>query len=298
MTRRLGVTRSRHCRTGVGETSTNGLFFFFAWRNLTHSESTKEIRIFPPTTMAPKGFCPFSLFLFVSSAVASVRHLRGLPSKTTRGDDDNGDEPPPLPYRVVFVLGGPGAGKGTQCQLLSTNLGWCHLSAGDLLRAERTKLDSEYADIINANINAGQIVPGEITVRLIRNAMRERRAASTSSSGRRHTKFLIDGFPRSEGNVSSWDSILSVVEANVELVLFLECPEEVLLSRLVGRSKTSGRADDSVDVIRRRFTTYREESMPIINMYEKRGIVRKIIADRTIEQVYEEVESILKELEE
>ena len=258
--------------------------------------------------MAPKGFCPFSLFLFVSSAVASVRHLRGLPSKTTRGDDeddDDGDEPPPPPYRVVFVLGGPGAGKGTQCQLLSTNLGWCHLSAGDLLRAERAKVgNSKYADIINANIDAGRIVPGEITVRLIRNAMCERRA---STSGRQ-TKFLIDGFPRSEGNVSSWNSIFdnnnmeegeypADVVANVELVLFLECPEEVLLSRLVGRSKTSGRVDDSVDVIRRRFTTYREESMPIINMYEKRGIVRKIIADRTIEQVYKEVESILlKEL--
>jgi len=248
--------------------------------------------------MAPKGFCPFSLFLFVSSAVASVCHLRGLPSKTTRGDDDD-DEPLP-PHRVVFVLGGPGAGKGTQCQLLSTNLGWCHLSAGDLLRAERTKVNSTYADIINANIDAGKIVPSEITVRLIKNAMCEHRA--TLTTGRR-TKFLIDGFPRSEGNVSSWNSIFNNMEeeypvvANVELVLFFECPEEVLLTRLVGRSKTSGRVDDSVDVIRRRFTTYREESMPIINMYEKQGIVRKIIADRTIEQVYKEVESILKELE-
>lgn len=246
--------------------------------------------------MAPKGFCPFSLFLFVSSAVASVRYLRRLRSKSSKGDDDDVDDDE-HPYRVVFVLGGPGAGKGTQCQLLSTNLGWCHLSAGDLLRAERTKANSTLADIINTNINAGKIVPSDITVRLLKNAMLEHRALTGQ------TKFLIDGFPRSEGNVSSWNNIFNntevkemiVVAANVELVLFFECPEEVLISRLLERSKTSGRVDDSIDVIRQRFTTYHEDSMPIINMYEKYGIVRKIIADRTIEQVYKEVESILKE---
>jgi UMP-CMP kinase len=243
--------------------------------------------------MAPKGFCPFSLFLFVSSAVASVRYLQQQRSKT-KGDDEE-------PFRVVFVLGGPGAGKGTQCQLLSTNLGWCHLSAGDLLRAERTKANSKLADIINSNINAGKIVPSDITVRLLQNAMYEHRTQTGQ------TKFLIDGFPRSEGNVSSWNIIFNnnnnmeekennAIVANIECVLFFECPEEVLISRLLERSKTSGRVDDSsIDIIRQRFATYHEESMPIINMYEKHGIVRKIIADRTIEQVYMEVESILKE---
>jgi UMP-CMP kinase len=241
--------------------------------------------------MAPKGFCPFSLFLFVSSAVASVRYLQQQRSKTKGGSDDEEQ-----PFRVVFVLGGPGAGKGTQCQLLSTNLGWCHLSAGDLLRAERTKANSPLADIINSNINAGKIVPSDITVRLLKNAMYEHRVQTGQ------TKFLIDGFPRSEGNVSSWNIIFNnnkeenAIGANIECVLFFECPEEVLISRLLERSKTSGRVDDSsIDIIRQRFATYHEESMPIINMYEKYGIVRKIIADRSIEQVYMEVESILKE---
>lgn len=250
----------------------------------------------------PKGFCPFSLFLFVSSAVASVRYLRGLRSKRCHDDDDNEQQQQQRPYRVVFVLGGPGAGKGTQCQLLSTNLGWCHLSAGDLLRAERTKANSVYAECINTNIDAGKIVPSDITVQLLKNAMCERRATTGQ------TKFLIDGFPRNQGNVSSWNTIFNnkdkessspvaaVVGAIIEAVLFFECTEEeVLISRLLERSKTSGRVDDSIDVIRQRLTTYHEESMPIINMYEKHGIVRKIIANRTIEQVYTEVESILKE---
>ena len=107
-------------------------------------------------------------------------------------------------------------------------------------------------------------------------------------------KFLIDGFPRSEGNVNAWKEVVGE-RANVESVLFFECPEDILTSRLLERAKTSGRSDDSIDVIRKRFVTYREESMPIINMYEKEGKVRKIIADRSIEEVYKELELIVKD---
>lgn len=243
-----------------------------------------------------KGFCPFSLFLFAGSAFTFVRHLHNKPkdrrtptvvqviddSDKSADDADDGE-----PFQVVFVLGGPGAGKGTQCQLLSDNLGWTHLSAGDLLRAERQKAGSELADVINANISAGKIVPSEITVQLIKNAMDEMK----KSGGQ--TKFLIDGFPRSEGNVTSWKEVIGN-RANVEKVLFFECPEDILISRLLERSKTSGRTDDSIDVIRKRFVTYREESMPIIQMYQREGKVRKIVADRSIDEVYEELESIVK----
>lgn len=238
-----------------------------------------------------KGFCPFSLFLFVGSAFTFVRHLQNKSSKASvknfdasNVDVDEDDEP----FRVIFVLGGPGAGKGTQCQLLSENLGWAHLSAGDLLRAERQKAGSELADIINANISAGKIVPSEITVLLIKNAMEELKR----SGGQ--TKFLIDGFPRSEGNVASWKEVIGN-RAHVEMVLFFECPEDILTSRLLERSKTSGRNDDSIDVMRKRFVTYREESMPIIHMYQGEKKVRKIIADRSIEEVYRELQSIVKE---
>ena len=203
--------------------------------------------------------------------------------KSKKQNEDDG-----APFRVVFVLGGPGAGKGTQCELLSKNLGWAHLSAGDLLRAERKKEGSALANIINKNIEAGKIVPSEITVTLIKNAMEELR----STQGQ--TKFLIDGFPRSEGNVNLWNDIVGN-KANIEKVLFFECPEEILTSRLLERAKTSGRSDDSIDVIRKRFVTYREESMPIIEMYSKEGIVNKIIADRSIEDVYAEVSKLLED---
>mmetsp|Transcript_8964 Transcript_8964/g.15576 ORF Transcript_8964/g.15576 Transcript_8964/m.15576 type:complete len:244 (-) Transcript_8964:103-834(-) len=242
------------------------------------SQSCTNCTRSPSTTLR---FCPFSIALFAGTAFSYVRYLKSTMSKEESTSSDE-------PFRVVFVLGGPGAGKGTQCQLLSDNLGWAHLSAGDLLRAERKKEGSPLAEIINKNIAEGKIVPSEITVTLIKNAMEELR------SEKGQLKFLVDGFPRSEGNVNSWKEVVGE-KAQIECVLFFECPEDILTSRLLERAKTSGRNDDNIDVIRKRFATYRDESMPIIKMYETEGKVKKIIADKSIEEVYKEVESILKE---
>jgi UMP-CMP kinase len=178
------------------------------------------------------GFCPFSLVLFAGTAFTYVTYLQNKSKKKSITTTDE-------PFRVVFVLGGPGAGKGTQCELLSKNHGWAHLSAGDLLRAERKKEGSQLATIINTNIQAGKIVPSEITTQLIYNAMVELRQTYGQ------IKFLIDGFPRSEGNVNSWKEIVGNT-AILEYVLFFECPFDILTSRLLERGKTSGRSDDSL----------------------------------------------------
>ena len=180
-------------------------------------------------------------------------------------------------------------GKGTQCELLSTRLGWNHLSAGDLLRAER-KSGSELADLINSKIQAGEIVPASITVGLLKKAMEDLYAQDNTK-----TKFLIDGFPRSEGNVTVWKEEMSSA-SELEFVLFLDCPEEVMTGRLLERGKTSGRNDDNLDTIRKRFRTFREESMPIVAMYEMEGKVRNIVADRSVEDIYKEVEALFKDL--
>lgn len=93
----------------------------------------------------------------------------------------------------MFVLGGPGSGKGTNCAKLVDTFGFVHLSAGDLLREERQS-GSELAEMINTYIAEGKIVPAEVTVRLLRNAMEK--------SGKK--KFLVDGFPRDLMNLQCW----------------------------------------------------------------------------------------------
>ena len=86
----------------------------------------------------------------------------------------------------------------------------------------------------------------------------------------------------------------------LEFVLFLECPEDVMTGRLLERGKTSGRNDDNLETIRKRFATFREESMPIVEAYEggdgKEGKVRHVKADRNVEDVYREVEALFVDL--
>jgi UMP-CMP kinase len=186
--------------------------------------------------------------------------------------------------QVVFVLGGPGAGKGTQCQLLTERHAgqWAHLSAGDLLRAERGA-GGPLGDLINAKIASGALVPSSITVRLLENAMAK--AAFPQDGGGGITKFLIDGFPRSFENMDAWTDTMR--HHSILFVLHFECPEEVLVGRLLERGQTSGRNDDTIDVIRKRFQTFQQETMPIVEDLEKRGTtVHKIASDQSVEQVY------------
>lgn len=193
-------------------------------------------------------------------------------------------------FQVVFVLGGPGAGKGTQCTLLSERMSWTHLSAGDLLREERQS-GSELAEMINSKISAGQIVPSSITVKLLKSAMEKIYKLDNTK-----TKFLIDGFPRSAENVTVWDEFMPTSVANLEFVLFLDCPEDVMTGRLLERAKTSGRNDDNLETIRKRFKTFRDTSMPIVDMFEKKGMVKTIIADKGVDDVYNEVECLFQDL--
>lgn len=182
---------------------------------------------------------------------------------------------------VIFVLGGPGAGKGTQCANLVRDYGFKHLSAGDLLREEQDRPGSEFGEMIKEYIRDGKIVPQEVTIQLLENAM----VATIKENGNR--KFLIDGFPR------KMDQAIKFEEAVCPSVftLFFDCPEDVMEKRLLKRGETSGRSDDNEESIRKRFKTFVETSMPVVDMFEKQGKVVKVPAIDTPEKVYEDVKA-------
>lgn len=195
----------------------------------------------------------------------------GTPSK---GGLQKAPEQPATPrfsdkdVTVIFVLGGPGAGKGTQCGRLVDTHGFAHLSAGDLLRAEQARPGSDFGDLISTCIKDGTIVPMEVTIKLLENAMRaEMRARGT-------TRFLIDGFPRKMDQAHRFEADV----CRARLVLFYDCPEAVMEDRLLERGKTSGRADDNAESIRKRFRTFVETSMPVVDFFEKEGRVLRIDA--------------------
>lgn len=185
---------------------------------------------------------------------------------------------------VVFFLGGPGSGKGTQSTNLVADYGFVHLSAGDLLRAEQIREGSEYGALIKNYITEGKIVPMEITVALLSNAMAESLAKSPPPTGEK-ARFLIDGFPRKLDQAVFFEETV----CPSELVLFLDCPEEVMEKRLLKRGETSGRDDDNAESIRKRFRTFVDTSMPVVDDFEKKGKVVKVKATGTIEEVYASV---------
>ncbi|GAY57902.1 hypothetical protein CUMW_183010 [Citrus unshiu] len=177
---------------------------------------------------------------------------------------------------VVFVLGGPGSGKGTQCANIVEHFGYTHLSAGDLLRAE-IKSGSENGTMIQNMIKEGKIVPSEVTIKLLQKAMEE--------SG--NDKFLIDGFPRNEENRAAFEAVTKI---EPEFVLFFDCSEEEMERRILNRNQ--GREDDNVETIRKRFKVFLESSLPVVQYYEAKGKVRKIDAAKPVAEVFDAVKAV------
>merc|ERR1712060_259350 len=192
---------------------------------------------------------------------------------------------------VIFVLGGPGAGKGTQCSNIVENCpGWCHISAGDCLRAERNNPDSEDGKLITSIIKEGKIVPVEITVKLLKNAM----DAAAAKEGK--SKVWIDGYPRNLDNVTGWEKGIGD-SALVGGVFYFECSEEAMEKRLLKRGETSGRDDDNLETIKKRFNTYVSETRPIIEMYENKGLVHKIDGGEDVDTVWAAVKALVQSVE-
>ncbi|KAG5421681.1 URA6 [Candida metapsilosis] len=191
---------------------------------------------------------------------------------------------PPGKINVVFVLGGPGAGKGTQCDILVKERGFTHLSAGDLLRAEQVRKGSKYGELIAKCIKEGSIVPQEVTIELLNNAIKEKYQQG-------QTKFLVDGFPRKMDQALTFEETI----AKSALTIFFECPEQVMLQRLLERGKTSGRADDNIESIKKRFRTFVETSMPVVDYFDKQGKVVKVRCDHPVPVVAKQVLEALKE---
>ncbi|KAJ1818043.1 bifunctional uridylate/adenylate kinase [Coemansia sp. RSA 2675] len=184
---------------------------------------------------------------------------------------------------VVFVLGGPGSGKGTNSEKLVSDFGFVHLSAGDLLRAEQKREVSQYGELIAHYIREGLIVPHEITIGLLRNAMMDHPGCD---------RFLIDGFPRNLEQAKAFEDTV----CKAKKVLYFECPEAVLLGRLLNRGKTSGRTDDNIESIKKRFATYFNDSKPVIDAYAKDGKVITVSCEGSMDDVYKNAHTQVTQL--
>jgi UMP-CMP kinase len=197
------------------------------------------------------------------------------------------------------------------------------LSAGDLLREERAREGSEFGALIEDYITNGKIVPVEITCSLLENAMIKTKQVrrvllkseyvayidSTPHESRRknciitticllqetgNNKFLIDGFPRNEDNLQGWQRQMAE-KVDFLFVLFLECSEDKCVERCLKRGQAgSGRTDDNLESLKKRFNTYLNDTMPIVEHYRSLDKVRPIDTSPCAETVFGEVEAAFK----
>ncbi len=172
--------------------------------------------------------------------------------------------------RLIF-LGPPGAGKGTQAQVLSENHQIPHVSTGDILRAavtRQTPLGKQAKDYMDR----GELVPDDLILGLIQ----DRLSYEDTVNG-----WILDGFPRNVNQASFLEELLAKLNQSADCVLNLEVPDELLVERLLARK----RKDDNEETIRRRLEVYHQDTVPVINFYQERETLQTIDGNKSMEDV-------------
>jgi adenylate kinase len=180
----------------------------------------------------------------------------------------------------LILFGPPGSGKGTQSEKLIAKYGFKHLSTGDLLRAEianKTPLGLEAKSLMDK----GQLVPDEVVIGMISSALE----ANPGVPG-----FLFDCFPRTTAQAEALDKLLSLKGSSIGVVLFLQVPDEELISRMVNRAKTSGRSDDADPaVLQKRLDVYKRDTLPVSVHYGKLERVVEIEGVGTVDDIFDKL---------
>jgi adenylate kinase len=184
----------------------------------------------------------------------------------------------------VVILGPPGAGKGTQGKLIAADAGIPHINTGDMFRAE-CAAGTELGEKVKAVLDDGDLVPDDVTIEVVR----ARLAQDDTADG-----FVLDGFPRTLTQAEALDRVVAELDGGkLCAVLDFEVSDAVALQRLLGRAGVEGRSDDVPDKIQHRLEVYHRMTEPLVEYYRSRGLLVPIHADRTVEEVFSEVQEVL-----
>ncbi|TGZ63350.1 hypothetical protein CRM22_006963 [Opisthorchis felineus] len=184
--------------------------------------------------------------------------------------------------KAIFILGGPGSGKGTQCERLVEKCKYNHLSSGDLLRAE-CESGSPRGQELKAMMARGELVPLDVVLSLLKEAMLK--------CVDKNCFFLIDGYPRElEQGIRFEKEVCPCL-----CVVSFDVSEQVMVERLKKRGETSGRVDDNEETIIKRLKTFNDSTKPVIDYYEKQKKLIRIDASGTIDQIFDNVYKQLQE---
>jgi adenylate kinase len=184
----------------------------------------------------------------------------------------------------VVILGPPGAGKGTQGKLIAAEAGIPHINTGDMFRAEITA-GTELGERVDGFLDNGDLVPDEVTIEVVRARLDQ----DDTAGG-----FVLDGFPRTLAQAEALDGLLVEIDRGaLSVVLNFQVPDRIAVERLLGRAEVEGRSDDTPDKIQHRLDVYHEKSEPLVDHYRRKGLLVDVHADRTVDEVFAEVQQVL-----
>eukprot|EP00766_Chilomastix_caulleryi_P001302 gnl/Chilomastix_caulleri/2275.p1 GENE.gnl/Chilomastix_caulleri/2275~~gnl/Chilomastix_caulleri/2275.p1 ORF type:complete len:177 (-),score=31.98 gnl/Chilomastix_caulleri/2275:139-669(-) len=169
--------------------------------------------------------------------------------------------------------------------MLVKHFGCRHLSAGDLLREEQQRPDSDVRDLIHTYIKEGLIVPAEITVGLLKREI---------SNDSKAPFFLVDGFPRA---VEQWETFNAIVHPTHVALLFLTTTDDILVSRCLSRGTTSGRVDDNEESVRKRLAVFHRDTVEVHKYFDGRGLAKDVDGSKAPDEVFAKVRGVVEELQ-
>lgn len=181
---------------------------------------------------------------------------------------------------VVLFVGPPGAGKGTQADRLAKSRDLRKLSTGDMLR-DHVRRGTDLGQRAESIMAAGQLVPDEVIVGMVAAEVAELEPI----------RVLLDGFPRTEAQAEALDDLLEREGTEVHAVVYLEVDREELVRRLLQRAEEENRSDDSEATIRARMEVYREQTQPLLDHYDARGLLRTVDGEGSVDDVTERIEA-------
>ncbi|MBN1292233.1 MAG: adenylate kinase [Candidatus Latescibacteria bacterium] len=184
----------------------------------------------------------------------------------------------------IVLLGGPGAGKGTQAAKLKNHFGIPHVSTGEILREARssgTELGKKAAEYMDA----GKLLPDEIILGIVD----ERLGMPDMSKG-----FLFDGFPRTIPQAEGLDKLLHDRDSSLDAVVSIDVPDEMVVDRLLKRAEIEGRADDNRETIKERLRVYYAQTEPLKSYYTGHGILKSIHGVGAVDEIFERIITVLR----
>ena len=187
----------------------------------------------------------------------------------------------PLKHKIIFIIGGPGSGKGTQCDQISHEFDFEHLSTGNILRNIISKRVLPGWEDLKEKIEKGALISSSELIKYIKEELKDK-----------NKTILLDGFPRNEENIQVWNNEMKD-SCGVIAVVYFECSKNEMRKRLMNRKE--GRLDDNEEVIDKRIESFYKETFPLVNEFEKQGNLIRINAERNVSEIFMELKRKLQE---